>query len=94
MEECCRGHRASAFLLDAPHATHAHMKKLQTFTALSKKHKQNVVACVWCVCVFFTESSRVWRECKYRGSIFVDCIYCCDMRVSWRPRASLRGLGS
>lgn len=42
IEDCCRAHRASAFLLDAPHATHTHThthEKLETFTTLSKKKK-------------------------------------------------------
>lgn len=32
VEECCRAHTVSAFLSDAPHASHTH-EKLQTFTA-------------------------------------------------------------
>lgn len=44
MEECYRDHRVSAFLIDAPHASHTH-EKLKIFTALSggeKKNKQDV----------------------------------------------------
>lgn len=42
IEECCRAHTVSAFLSDAPHATHTH-EKLQTFTALAKKEKKKAV---------------------------------------------------
>ena len=66
----------------------------ETRVAWSNVTKRGGVRLVRTRFCFFTESLRVWRECKYRGSIFVDCIYCCDMRVSWRPGASLRGLGS
>lgn len=92
MEECCRGHRASAFLLDAPHASHAHTKSYKHLQRCQKKHKQRP-SCSRLVCMHFTESLRVWRECKHRGSISVDCIYCCDNRVSWRPLAFLKRPG-
>lgn len=85
MKECCRGH--SAFLWDAPHATHTWtvyrtVKKTQT------KHRCRG----FCVCMRFTDSSHMWRECKHRGSsLSVGCMDCCDMWVSWMPRGLSEG---
>ena len=103
IEECCRGHTASAFLSVAPHATHAHMKVTNIYSAVKKNTNKTRLQAVLCACVFLLfffyrklacVCVCVQRGCKYRGSISVDCIYCCDMLVFWRPRASLRGLGS
>ena len=75
--------------------THTHSEciplRCSTHNKSSYKHLQHKH-----LRAFWRRKARVCerRECKYRGSISVDCIHCCDMRVSWRPRASLRGLGS
>lgn len=85
-KECCRGH--SAFLWDAPHATHT-WRVYSTVKKTQTKHRCRSFVCMRC-----TESLHVWRECKHRGSISVDCIYYCDMLAYWMPRTSLRVLGS
>lgn len=41
IEECCRGHRASAFLRDAPHATRTHMKCYKHLQHHQKKTTYN-----------------------------------------------------
>lgn len=97
MEECWRGHRASAFLSDAPHATHTLMKSYKHLQRCHKKTKTKRPptptpgarrACV-------SQAAHVWgeREHIYRCCISVDCIHCCDMQVSWRPPSLYEGPG-
>lgn len=85
-----RGMLQGTFLLDAPHATHSHThtrKVTNIYSAVKKNHKQNTGR-RHLVHVRFTQSSRVWRECKYRGRITADCIYCCDVGFLEAPGLS------
>lgn len=61
MEECCRGHRASEFLLDAPHATHAHMKS-NKHLRLCQKNTNNAWSRLVCVMFFFLQNACVSGE--------------------------------
>lgn len=101
MEECWRGCRASAFFLDAPHATHPLMKsykRLQRCQKNTNKTRALVFGVAFFLFVFFfqTESLRVWRECTCRCSISVDTAVTCKfpggpkpLWGAWGPRAKL-----
>lgn len=86
IEECYRDHRVSAFLIDAPHASHTH-EKLKIFTALSVKKKRSFDA---------RASNTKVGVCggnAYTEAASVLAVYTTvTCSISWRPQPSLREL--
>lgn len=88
VEECCRAHTVSAFLSDAPHASHTH-EKLQTFTAPAdggggqkkkkkekkgEEHKQKaVVACEFACACAETLACMRGMQIKTAASVMTVC---------------------
>ncbi len=91
-----RGMLQGTFLLDAPHATHSHThtrKVTNIYSAVKKKNtNKTLVAGTWCTCVL--HKARVSGENANTEAASPLTVYTAVTWVSWRPRASLRGLGS